>query len=336
MRAFITGVGGFSGVHLVRRLRQEPGIEIAGLGLKPSRPDACGLDHYFQADITNADAVATAVREFNPDLLFHLAGAAGNSTPVSRLYEVNVLGTVHVLEALRAVSRDCAALLVGSASEYGSVKASGLPITEDMPCRPIGPYGISKYVATLIAMDYARRYDMRVSVVRPFNIIGPGVSENLVVGALIARVKQAVESANPVIKIGDANSKRDFVDVFDVVDAYVRLAKSGVRGEIFNICSGRAYSIRHVAKTLLANSSRPIVLEVDPSLVSISPARIIYGSYRKAARAIGFRPSTSLKAALSEAWDSAIGSLERKDRTVNRAKNLVTRLDLSSADRTGV
>lgn len=319
MRALITGVGGFCGEHLARRLRGEPGIEIAGLGIEGQSPSELRLDRYFPTDITNEGVVAAAVKEFRPTLLFHLAGVSGNSIPPSRMYHINVTGAVNVLQAVRANSPDCAMVMVGSAAEYGKVGLSRLPVSERTPCRPIGPYGISKYAATLIALDYAQRYRMKISVVRPFNIIGPGMPENLLVGALLVRAKQAILSDNTVVKIGDMESKRDFVAVSDTVEAYFRLAQAGFRGEIFNICSGRAFSIRHVAKTLLANSPRPITLEFDPGLVPISPVSTIYGTYQKAARAIGFRPSISLKSALKAAWDGEMESLGRECRDVVQA-----------------
>jgi len=319
MRALVTGVGGFCGAHLVRRLRRESGVEIAGLGLGAQQPAQVCLDRYFQADVTNEAVLSAAVREFKPKLLFHLAGVSGHCATPAHIYDVNIRGTVHVLEAVRAASPDCAIVIAGSASEYGAVDASALPVGEHTPCRPIGPYGISKYAATFIALDYARRYQMRVSVVRAFNIIGPGVPENLLVGALIARAKQALLSTNPVVKIGDMDSKRDFVAVSDAVEAYVRIARSGIRGEIFNICSGRGYSTRYVATMLLANSPRPIALEFNPDLVPTSPVRIIYGSYKKASRAIGFRPSVSLKAALKDVWHSEMGPLGRGTREVDRS-----------------
>ena len=314
MRALITGVGGFCGGHLVRRLRQESGIEIAGLGLEIQPPPDLQLDHYFPADIADEAVVAAAVKQFRPTLLFHLAGVSGTSVTPSRMYEINVTGAVNVLQAVRANSPECGIVIVGSAAEYGDVGPSRLPVSERTPCAPIGPYGISKYAATLAALDYAKRYRMKISVARPFNVIGPGMPESLLVGALLVRAKRAIISGNPVVKIGDMASKRDFVAASDTVEAYFRLAQAGFRGEIFNICSGRAFSVRHVAKTLLANSRYPITLEVDPDIIAVSPVSNIYGTYQKAARAIGFRPSISLKSALKATWESEIGSLEQESR----------------------
>jgi GDP-4-dehydro-6-deoxy-D-mannose reductase len=218
------------------------------------------------------------------------------------------MGTVNVLESIRCYVPDCRVLLVGSFAEYGPVDLACLPVTEETACQPAGAYGIAKYAATLTGIDYARRYSLRVIVARPSNIIGPGVPESLVVGTLLARAKQALALTHPVVKVGDFDSERDFVAVTDAVDAYVRLLESEAWGEVFNICSGRACSIRYVAEALLANSSRPIDLELDGTLVPPSIIRSLYGSYEKAVRRIGFRPSTSLEESLKDTWNAEMGA----------------------------
>ena len=306
MRALVTGVAGFCGPHLVSRLRREGDIEIAGLDRVAGSPPRIHLDRYFQADVTDSAAVAAAVKAFRPDWFFHLAGLSGSSAPVASIYHANITGTIHALESIRAHALGCRVLLVGSSAEYGPMEASALPVTEAMPCRPVGAYGVSKYAATLIGMEYARQFGLNVVVARPSNIVGPGVPSSLVVGALIARAKQALSSSQTVVKVGDFDSQRDFIAVADVVDAYVRLLQAGLRGEIFNICSGQAHSIRSIAEMLLANSSVPITLEFDPDLLPPSSIRCLYGSYQKAARAIGFQPLTSLGEALKAAWCSGM------------------------------
>jgi GDP-4-dehydro-6-deoxy-D-mannose reductase len=308
MKALITGVSGFCGAHLVSRLRRETAIEIAGLDQHASPHFLGAIDHYLQADLTDSDAVLRAVEAFRPDWVFHLAGLSGHSALAAALYRVNINGAINLLEAIRTSVPAARVLLAGSAAEYGSVQSSAMPVTETAFCCPSGPYGISKYAATLIGLDYARQFKLNILVARPSNIIGPRVPASLVVGAMISRAKQSLASAMPVMKVGDFDSRRDFVAVEDVMDAYVRLLKSGIRGEIFNICSGEAHSIRAVAEMLVANSRVPIRLEFDPDLVPASPVRCLYGSYAKAAGAIGFRPMTSLKQSLREAWSAAVES----------------------------
>jgi GDP-4-dehydro-6-deoxy-D-mannose reductase len=298
-------VGGFCGAHLVSRLRQEAGTEIAGLD-RMAEPSA-RLDRYFQADITDSAAVESVVRAFAPDYVFHLAAISGSTASAAQIYEVNVLGTVHLLEAVRRSVPECRVVIAGSFAEYGPVEASKLPVTEETVCRPVGAYGITKYAATLTALDYARRCGLKAVVARPSNIVGPGVPETLVVGAMLGRVKRALMSSQPLVKVGDFDSERDFIDAGDAVDAYVRLAKSDISGEVFNLCSGRAYSIRQVAEMLVAHSSRPIELVFDPNLFPPSAIRSLYGSYEKAKKAIRFHPATPLSETLRAAWSAEIG-----------------------------
>jgi GDP-4-dehydro-6-deoxy-D-mannose reductase len=265
---------------------------------------AASLDESFETDITNADSVAAAVEAFRPTALFHLAGISGAGVAPARAYEVNVMGVVRVLEAVRRHVPACRVLVVGSAAEYGPVDPAELPATETTPCRPAGAYGVSKHAATLVALEYARQFGLQVVVVRPSNIVGAGIPPTLVAGALIARARQALAGGDDRVKVGELDSERDFVAAADAVDAYVKLALAATPGEVFNVCSGRPVSIRHLAETLLAQAPRPLTLEFDPGLVPPSPVRCFYASYEKAARAVGYEPSTPLPEALAEAWRS--------------------------------
>jgi GDP-4-dehydro-6-deoxy-D-mannose reductase len=307
MKALITGAGGFCGPHLVSRLRRESHIEICGLDRMASCPSYLSVDQYFQCDIARASEISSAISSFQPEWIFHLAGLAGGSAPDSRIYDVNLLGTIHLLEAVQRFVPRCRVLLIGSFAEYGAIDSQSLPVTEETPCHPIGAYGISKYAATLAGLDCARRAGLAVSVARPSNIVGAGVPASLVVGAMLARIKKAFASSHPLLKVGDFESERDFIGVTDAVDAYVRLMQSGVSGQIFNVCSGVPVSIRHVAELLVANSTRPVELDFDRNLVAPSAVRRMYGSYGKAERAFGFQPSTSMEEFLRSAWNAELG-----------------------------
>jgi GDP-4-dehydro-6-deoxy-D-mannose reductase len=306
MKALVTGVGGFCGLHLVARLRQEAGLKITGLDRMMCSPAQLGVDEYLQCDVTEDGAVDSAIESCRPDWIFHLAGLSGDSVSPVCIYEVNLAGTVRLLEAVRRGVPECGVLLVGSFAEYGCIDPSQLPVSEETACHPVGTYGISKYAASLIGMDYAQRFGLKVIVARPSNIVGPGISRSLVVGAMLARAKSALASSQPVMKVGDFDSERDFIAASDAADAYVRLVQSGISGEIFNICSGRSYSIKHIAELLVANSPRPITLEFDPGLLRPSAIRRIFGSGKKAERAIGFRSTTPIEQALKAAWRAEV------------------------------
>jgi GDP-4-dehydro-6-deoxy-D-mannose reductase len=301
MRAcLITGSSGFCGWHLARRLQAEGGIRVIGADLAetPRYPEV--LDEYIRADLGETDAIHRVLQIVRPDVVFHLAGASGGKP--GDIFRANFFSALHLLETVRCCFSDVRVLLVGSAAEYGEVAPEDLPVTEDTDCRPVDPYGASKHAMTLSAQQYARLYRLKVVVARPFNIIGAGAPPHLLVGAILRRAKEAFSSGEPVIKVGNLESKRDFVAVEDVVEAYIRMGFGDFSGEIFNLCSGQPRSVRSVVELLLSHSPKAIRLEQDASLFRSSDTSIIYGDWEKSRKAFGFAPSVPLEAALQEAW----------------------------------
>lgn len=307
--ALVTGAGGFSGAHLASRLKRDA-IRVIGLDVQENRPAWASEEEYHRVDVGDFETLSRTIRAVRPDYIFHLAGIGDG--PFQSLYATNALGTIHLLEAVHATGIDARILLVGSAAEYGRVGRAELPVTEETPCRPVTPYGLSKHFATLAGQSYLRRYGMKVVTARVFNLVGAGIPESLVVGALLARVKSALQgSAPPVVTVGNLDSRRDFVSIADAVDAYVRMVQGSFWGEVFNICAGRAWSIGEVAAMLLANSTRRIELVVDPALVRGAEVDVIYGSNDKAKRLLGFEVRTSLEDAIESAWECQLGEAGR-------------------------
>ncbi len=301
-RALVTGAAGFCARHLIPRLRDRLATTIVGADRRP-HPDQTSVDRFLQLDLTDSAAVATLVQEVRPQLVFHLAGGL-TGEPVE-VFSGNADTTICLLDALRRHAPDAKVLLVGSAAEYGPVDPVRLPVTEEEPCRPSGPYGIGKHAATLAGLDAARA-GMRVAVARPFNVIGAGVPRSLVLGAVIDRAIQALGSHHePVIRVGDLTAERDFVAVDDVVEAYLRMIECGCWGEVFNVCSGRRVSISALVDLVLELSPRRLQVEEDPTLRGTSSARCFYGSFEKARLAFGFSPAVSIEEAVSDAWTLA-------------------------------
>jgi len=299
--ALITGCNGFSGKALVRRLCLESGLRIVGCDLGEGPADGGGLDELIRLDMRDARRVSNVVGTLKPDLIFHLAGLFNGDE--RDLYEVNFMGGIHLIEAVWRDSPGSRVVVVGSAAEYGFVPEAEMPIVEEFPCRPAGPYGISKHALTLAARDYAQKRGVKAVVARPFNLVGAGIPSSLVVGALIGRLKQALELGTRSITVGNLDTERDFVSVRDAADAYLLMARGEQWGEVFNVCSGRPVSIRHLAQQLLDKATRPVSLVVDPGLVRSTDVRTVYGSYQKAERLLGFRPRIALEDALTEAWE---------------------------------
>ena len=298
--ALVTGGTGFTGRHLLARLADEGVRRVAAARTQP--PGALDADDFEPCDVTDAASVERVVAHVRPDLLFHLAGTAGGSP--ERIHEVNAGGTAHVLEAVRRHRPGCAVLVVGSAAEYGTVPEARLPITECEPAAPASPYGRAKLAGTEAALRAARD-GVRAVVARPFNIVGAGVPETLVVGAVLRRALDALARGEEDIPVGNLESQRDFVAAPDVADAYVRMLRAEAWGRIFNVCSGRPRRIREVLETLLAHAPRPVRLRVDPELVRGAEVSVSYGSWESAAGAFGFEPRTPLERALADAWRHA-------------------------------
>jgi len=303
LKILVTGATGFTARHLIARLRREKGAVISGSDLAADAP-SIPLDSYDACDITDAGQVADLVRKTGPQRVFHLAGLFRGGAPV--LYRVNVMGAVNLFEAVKKNAPEAAVLAVGSAAEYGIWPPSEMPLGEDHPCRPAGPYGVSKYSMTLIAQDYARNEGLRVVVARPFNLVGAGMPATLMAGAIVQRIKSALAAGQSSIAVGNLEAQRDFLAIEDAVEAYVQFLQAGVWGQVLNVCSGRPSSIRSVLDTLLSFAPKTIAMVEDESLKRSNDAPIATGDPSRAQKACGFSPQITLQDALRSAWNAAL------------------------------
>lgn len=308
-RILITGVCGFCGGHLVNLLRADGISTIYGADIHGSRSKFLNLTRYFALDITDEEQVNQTIRSVQPDMVFHLAGKSSGTA--LEIYRANFLGGVHLLQAISKFAPHARVLMVGSAAEYGYVPEEDMPIVENHPCNPITPYGISKYSATLAALNYADSSNIKVVVARPFNIVGAGVPSSMVIGAVLERAKQALaRQGEAVVTVGNLDTERDFISVEDVVNCYTQLIQREHWGQVYNICSGHPKPIRSLVEQILQFSDRPIRLKVDPVLCRPTDVPRVYGSMSKLKASLGFVPNIALENTLKSAWDYAIeGSL---------------------------
>lgn len=305
IRAIVFGAHGFTARHLIPALVKTQGAQVVAVDV-PAFPPACGhVDAYISRDIGDPDFVARLIRDYKPNWIFNLA-AVTQAAP-AQIYRTNFTGPLNILEAVRQFAPEAQVLLVGSAAEYGRVQPEALPLTEESPCAPVGDYGISKHAMTLAALDLARRFGLKVVVARPFNLVGAGVPPSLVVGAVLARAREALlRPGEPVVRVGNLDTQRDFVAVEDAVEAYFAMIKGGFWGEVFNICSGKPIPIRTIVEMALSHSPRAVSLVVDPQLVRPADTPAVYGSPDKARRAFGFRPRVKIEESLKRAWDDTL------------------------------
>ena len=300
MRALVTGAGGFVGAHLVRHL-EEQGDEVVRL---ERREDG--------VDITDAEAITDAVVAAKPEAIYHLAGAAdvgGSWAEPRATFLANALGTLNVLEAARAAGAE-RVLAVSSADVYGRVSEDELPIREDQPLRPVSPYAASKVAADALAQQAWLGHGLPVIRVRAFNHLGPGQSDRFVAPSLAARIARNERDGGDEVPIGNLTPRRDVTDVRDVVRAYRLLVEAGEPGAVYNICSGHAVSVEHIAKTLLGMAARPMRLVVDPSLQRPVDIPVLVGDNTALRQATGWEPTIPLEQTLADVltdWRARLG-----------------------------
>jgi GDP-4-dehydro-6-deoxy-D-mannose reductase len=301
MRALVTGASGFVGLHLVAHLRA-CGDEVFAAD-RERAPGAPGVRD-SALDVTDADAVARAVRAAAPDAVFHLAARSHVGASWSEgdeLARVNVGGTEAVVAACAAVGVG-RVLVVGSAEQYGAVADTTGPVREDVPMRPLSPYGTSKLAAEGVALEAWRRDRVPVVCVRAFNHTGPGQSPAFFVPGFASRIARAEadRAAGDDIAVGNLDSVRDFTDVRDVVRAYRLLVEHGEPGEAYNVCSGEGVRIGDLATRLLARANRPLRLRVDPELVRPVEVPVFVGDPGKLVAATGWAPTVALDTTLDD------------------------------------
>jgi GDP-4-dehydro-6-deoxy-D-mannose reductase len=301
----ITGIGGFLGSHLadsalakgwtVFGLLRRDSHNIAEIGRKVT---------LFRSDILDRTQVENTVQKVRPEVIFHLAAQSSPSTswtePESTL-RVNVLGTLNLLEFVRAAGLRPIIVVAGSSAEYGFSQPDEIPIREDKPLRPASLYGVSKMASSALALLYHRAFDMKVLVVRPFFVIGPRKVGD--VCSNFARGIVAVESGRQMsLKVGNLEAVRDFLDVEDAVQALWLLAEEGASGEAYNMCSGVGHKIATVLEAFLRMGSRPIRVEHDPALLRPVDEPIVVGDNSRL-RDLGWIPRVSLNDSLRRILD---------------------------------
>ena len=301
MRALITGIDGFVGPYLARELRAQTDWALVGLGRHP-QPDE--LSSPVVADLLDREHVARLVREIAPHCIFHLA--AQSHVPTSHedggaTLHNNIAAQVNLLDACRTLDQPPRILIVGSGEEYGLVRADEMPIHEDQPFRPTNPYAVSKVAQDLLGWQYFHSYGLPIVRVRPFNHLGPGQSDRFAIAAFARQVAE-VESGlrPPVVRVGNLDAQRDFLDVRDVVRAYRLAATQGVPGEVYNIGGGVPIRIGAALDQLLALASRPIAVEFDPARLRPSDVPILIADTSRLRAATGWRPEIPFEQSLRD------------------------------------
>lgn len=269
-RVLITGAAGFTGRWLARACT-DAGDDVLGISRTIAQAP-CDAWELTGLDLRDADAVRKLFRARTPEVVYHLAALSSvkrSWEDPSATVEENVTSAVNVLEALRLEAPGARTVWVSTCEVYGS--PSSLPISEDAPLAPANPYAVSKLAGEQLAAVYADAHGLEIVRVRPFSHTGPGQRPRFVVSSLARQAtEQKLAGTDPIeLVTGNADTRRDFTDVRDIVRAYRLLADTdGLRGDVFNVASGDSVSAAEQVQ-LLGSLLEPISIEhlVDPGLV---------------------------------------------------------------------
>jgi GDP-4-dehydro-6-deoxy-D-mannose reductase len=309
MKAFVTGITGFVGSHLADLLLAEK-VEVWGTVRRRSPRENIahieGRIRLVEMDLRDSASVTTALKEAAPDWVFHLA--AQSFVPTSwrapeETIEVNVMGQVHLLEAMRALGMSPRFLVAGSSEEYGLVRPEETPITEDNPLRPLSPYGVSKVAQDLLGFQYYQSYGMPIIRARAFNHEGPRRGIAFVTSNFahqFARIKKG--KGTPVIQAGNLDAVRDYTDVRDTVRAYRTAVEKCEPGEVYNICSGRGYRVRDIVNILQEISGTAVDIETDASRMRPSDVPILIGNASRFREATRWSPTIPFEKTMADLY----------------------------------
>jgi len=315
----ITGFSGFVGQHFVEYL-ESCGQDCLVRGLDVHEP-------YFDfgqfkkvrigfetIDLLSKNRVEYIIHEFQPDYIIHLASfssvAFSWKEPIAS-FQNNTNIYLNLLEAVRKANLPTRILSVGSSEEYGNVNEEELPLREEMPLKPVSPYAVSRVSQELLSQIYVTGYDLDIIMTRSFNHIGPYQKDIFVIPSFVKQLvqlkKEGVEPKE--LRTGNINVIRDFTDVRDVVSAYYQLLMQGEKGEIYNVCSGKGWTLQEIIDLVSGMLNIKVRVQPDTTLFRPDDNKIVIGSNEKLKKAIKWESRYSLRQSLQDMikdWEGRI------------------------------
>jgi GDP-4-dehydro-6-deoxy-D-mannose reductase len=312
LKILITGITGFSGSHLAEYLLNNvEDAEVYGsFRWRSNRANLLSFENRVklcECELRDAKSVRDLLEYVKPKCIFHLAGhsyvPASWNSPNDTIVN-NIIGQINILEAVRNVSPDCKILVAGSSEEYGLVLEDELPIHEENQLRPLTPHGISKVAQDMLGFQYYKSYGLNIVRTRAFNHTGPRQGELFVASDFAKQVAEIELGIRvPVVYVGDLEARRDFTDVRDIACAYCLALQKGKAGEVYQICTGSAYTIRKVLNIILSYSNKKIDIKTDPTRIRPSDVPILLGTYKKFNKVTGWEPKIPFEKTLADLLD---------------------------------
>ena len=313
----ITGFSGFVSKHFLEYL-SSVGEPCEVVGISRSQAEPIHYDHLqirtYQVDLKNAQLVREIISSVKPDYIIHLASESSVAyswqNPLES-FQNNTNIFLNLVESVRVSNLKCRILSIGSSEEYGIVDPVTLPLTEKHEFNPISPYAVARVSQEMLSKIYVNGFGLDIIITRSFNHIGPGQKESFVVSSFVKQiVERKASNISDPMEVGNVTIVRDFLDVRDVVKAYMCLLKKGIKGEVYNVCTGVGYSLEDIITRILKITGAKISYLIKPELVRPSDNPIIIGSNIKLKNLGDWEPCISIDQSLRDIityWEHKLG-----------------------------
>ncbi len=311
-KTLITGITGFAGSYLAEYLVSTGQYDVSGTYLFDD--SLVNVDkiknklNLIKADLSSEKKVFNIVKETSPQIIFHLAALTSTADsfriPAETLTN-NISLQVNLFEAVRKYNLlDTKILIVSSADIYGLVSKENLPIDEQTPLTPTNPYSVSKIAQDFLGLTYFLSYKLKAIRVRPFNHIGPRQSPQFVVSSFAKQIAEIEKGKRePILRVGNLGTKRDFTNVKDIVYAYTLAIEKGKDGEVYNIGTGISYKISDILDKLISFSSSKIGIEEEKALFRPTDNPDLVCNANKFKKLTGWKPKISIDTTLKDTLD---------------------------------
>lgn len=307
-RAWITGGGGFMGVHLANYLIEKD-YEVLVTHYNPTT-DIKGIDKRVmveECDMRDKEKVFYFMQNFMPDKIFHLAAQSYPTVSWDNPWytsEVNIIGTINIFEAVKRFNSKCLVLNAGSSAEYGFVSDEEVPIKESRLLKPLHPYGVSKVAQEMLAYQYFKNFDLKPVTIRIFNTTGPR-KVNDVCADFTKRLVEIEKGLNldKRLRVGNLKTKRAITDVRDLIRAFDLALEKSPPGEVYNVSGEKVYEIGEIVDMLRKLVDFNFELWQDPTLIRPTDEPIIYGDSSRFKSLTGWSQEISLEKTLKDMLD---------------------------------
>ena len=301
----ITGGTGFAGSHLVEALIQQgySNIHVTSLSANGGFLELLlPPQHIHQLNLIHEKPVFGLIEKLKPSKIYHLAATATVGSSFSAETETlnnNLSLQLNLLHAVLKFVPQCKILAIGSALEY---QPQNQPLKETDPLGPVNPYAVSKVIQDMLAFSYAKTHQLQIIQVRPFNHIGERQNIGFVVPDFASQIAKIEQGKQNKIMVGNLSSVRDFSDVKDIIKGYILLMEKGRVGEVYNLGSGKGYSIQQILDMLISLAKKTIKVEVDQAKFRpLDTAQVVADNSKM--KKLGWQPTKNIKKTLKEILD---------------------------------